>query len=210
MTIHIWSDIVCPFCYIGKRHLEQALKQVEHSNEVTLVWHSYQLDPDLVPVTGQSLFESLSERKGWSIEQTREISADVIAMAKEAGLHYDFDKVIPANTFSAHQLIHLSTSFGLQNEMEERLFAAYFIDGLDIGNHEVLKQIGVKVGIPAARIDEAQNGNEFADAVRNDIQMASKIGVRGVPFFLFENSIGISGAQPVESFVAAIEKASKT
>ncbi len=209
MIIHIWSDVVCPFCYIGKRHLEQALTQFEQSSEVTLVWHSYQLDPDLVPVPGQSLYESLSERKGWSMEQTREISANVIAMAKEAGLNYDFDKVISANTFSAHQLIHLSSSFGLQNELEERLFSAYFVEGLDIGNREILRQIGVKAGIPGNRIDEALDSNEYAEAVRNDIQMAGKIGVRGVPFFLFDNEIGISGAQPVASFVAALEKASK-
>jgi predicted DsbA family dithiol-disulfide isomerase len=208
MIIHIWSDIVCPFCYIGKRRIEEALKEVSETTEVHLIWHSFQLDPGLTPVAGQSIYESLAERKGWSVSEAKSISAQVSEMASAAGLHYNFDSVIPANTYNGHRLIHLANDFGLQGAMKETLLAAYFTEGKNIGDPDTLAAIAQQAGVPVARAREVLSGNEFGDAVDQDMRQASRMGIRGVPYFLFENNQAISGAQPVEVFREAIRTAS--
>lgn len=208
MTIHIWSDVVCPFCYIGKRHLEKAIELFNPKEEIQLTWHSFQLDPDLQPKPGSKYIASLAARKGWSEEQTLEITRNVTEMAAAAGLTYRFDQIIEANTFLAHQLIHLAGEFQAQGLVKERLLSAHFCEGRDVGALETLIDIGQKSGIPGTRVADALSSGEYAGAVHNDIRMAQQIGIRGVPFFLFNNSIGISGAQPVSAFIEAIRKAS--
>jgi predicted DsbA family dithiol-disulfide isomerase len=208
MVIHIWSDIACPFCYIGKRHLEAALEQFDGSQEVQLLWHSFQLDPDLVS-TGNNYLESLAARKGWSREQVRDIVQHVTEMAAQTGLHYDFEKMIEANTFLAHQAIHLAASFSVQTAMKERLLSAHFLEGRDVGDLETIVAIGGQISIPEQRMREALRQNEFGDAVKRDMELAQKMGIRGVPFFLFENRVTLSGAQPVAAFLDALRRASE-
>lgn len=209
MVIHIWSDVACPFCYIGKRHLETAITQADLKEEVQIVWHSFQLDPDLIAKPGTLYTESLARRKGWSVEQTLGIFSNVTTMAAAAGLNYDFEHIVEANTLNAHQLLHLAAEYNVQDSVKERLFKSHFCEGLDIGNMEVLMAIGEAVGIPGSQISSRIESGEFQHAVRNDIDQANRMGIRGVPFFMINNAVSISGAQPVEAFVNALRKASQ-
>lgn len=206
MKIEIWSDVACPFCYIGKRRLEEALSQFEHKNEVEIEWKSYLLNPDQKSNTGQSLYEYLSEAKGWTMEYTMQANQQVTAMAEEVGLHYNMDKAVVANTSDAHRLIQHAKTLGKGDAMEEALFKAYFVDGRNLADHQVLSQIAAECGIDEASATAALNNLEFAEAVQRDIYEGVQIGVRGVPFFVFDNKYGISGAQPLEVFTRTLEQ----
>lgn len=206
MKIEIWSDVACPFCYIGKRRLEEALSQFEHNNEVEIEWKSYLLNPDQKSNTGQSLYEYLSEAKGWTMEYTMQANQQVTAMAEEVGLHYNMDKAVVANTSEAHRLIQHAKTLGKGDAMEEALFKAYFVDGRNLADHQVLSQIATECGIDEASATAALNNLEYAEAVQRDIYEGVQIGVRGVPFFVFDNKYGISGAQPLEVFTRTLEQ----
>lgn len=206
MKIEIWSDVACPFCYIGKRRLEEALSQFEHNNEVEIEWKSYLLNPDQKSNTGQSLYEYLSEAKGWTMEYTMQANQQVTAMAEEVGLHYNMDKAVVANTSEAHRLIQHAKTLGKGEAMEEALFKAYFVDGRNLADHQVLSQIAAECGIDEASATAALNNLEYAEAVQRDIYEGVQIGVRGVPFFVFDNKYGISGAQPLEVFTRTLEQ----
>ena len=206
MKVEIWSDVVCPFCYIGKRMFENALKGFAHRDEVEVVWHSFQLTPDFVPVPGESIHESLAKKKGVSAEEGRKMNDYMTTAAKEVGLHYRFDKAIPANTFLAHQLIHLGAHHGRQDATKERLMAAYNLEGQNIGDLDTLIKLGTEVGLDAAESRTALLAGSYAEAVRLDEYQAQQIGVRGVPFFVFEDKYAVSGAQPSELFAEVLEK----
>ncbi len=206
MKIEIWSDVACPFCYIGKRRLEEALSQFEHNNEVEIEWKSYLLNPDQKSNTGQSLYEYLSEAKGWTMEYTMQANQQVTAMAEEVGLHYNMDKAVVANTSEAHRLIQHAKTLGKGDAMEEALFKAYFVDGRNLADHQVLSQIAAECGIDEASATAALNNLEYAETVQRDIYEGVQIGVRGVPFFVFDNKYGISGAQPLEVFTRTLEQ----
>jgi predicted DsbA family dithiol-disulfide isomerase len=206
MEIQIWSDIMCPFCYIGKRRLEGALKQLELSDEVKIVWKSFLLNPDIKTDPSRNSLEYLAETKGWTKEQTEEIVQNVVDMAKEEGLEYRMEDTKVANAMDAHRLIQLAKTVGKGDEIEERLFRAYFMEGKNIADMDVLVELGEEVGIPGDRVRESLEKGEFTDSIRRDIQESQQIGVRGVPFFVFDNQYAISGAQPVELFVQTMEK----
>jgi predicted DsbA family dithiol-disulfide isomerase len=206
MKIEIWSDVACPFCYIGKRRLEEALSQFEHKNEVEIEWKSYLLNPEQKSNTGQSLYEYLSEAKGWTMEYTMQVNQQVVEMAEEVGLHYNMDKAVVANTSEAHRLIQHAKSLGKGDAMEEALFKAYFVDGRNLANQEELSQIAADCGIDEASAKTALNNLDYAEAVQRDIYEGVQIGVRGVPFFVFDNKYGISGAQPLEVFTRTLEQ----
>lgn len=206
MEIQIWSDIMCPFCYIGKRRLEGAVKQLELSDEVTIVWKSFLLNPDMKTDPSRNSLEYLAETKGWTKEQTEEIVQNVVDMAKEEGLEYRMEDTKVANAMDAHRLIQLAKTVGKGDEIEERLFRAYFMEGKNIADIDVLVELGKEVGIPGDRVRESLEKGEFTDSIRRDIQESQQIGVRGVPFFVFDNQYAISGAQPVELFVQTMEK----
>lgn len=206
MEIQIWSDIMCPFCYIGKRRLEGALRQLSLTNEVTIVWKSFLLNPDMKTDPTRNSLEYLAETKGWTKEQTQEMVQHVVEMAKEEGLEYRMDDTKVANAMDAHQLIQLAKTVGKGNEVEERLFRAYFMEGKNIADMDVLMELGEDVGIEAAQVRESLEKDKFTDSIRQDIREAQQIGVRGVPFFVFNNQYAISGAQPVELFVETMEK----
>jgi predicted DsbA family dithiol-disulfide isomerase len=207
MKIEIWSDVMCPFCYIGKRKFEAALEQFENKANVEVVWKSFQLNPDMKTDPAKNITEYLAEIKGWSIQQAKEMNAHVTNMAKEVGLHYDFDKAIVANSFDAHRLIQLAKKHGKGDEAEEQLFKAYFTEGKNTDDHSTLIEIGIYIGLNEIEVKQVLASDQFADDVRKDIIEAQQIGVRGVPFFVVDRKYGVSGAQPTEVFLETLTKA---
>ena len=206
MKVDIWSDVVCPFCYIGKRKFEKALVQFAHRDEVEVVWHSFELTPDFQPIPGESIHESLAKKKGVSGEEGRKMNDFMTGVAREVGLAYDFDRTIPANTFLAHQLIHLGAHHGRQDATKERLMAAYYLEGQNIGDLDTLVKLGTELGLDATESRAALLAGTYAEAVRIDEYHAQQINVRGVPFFVFEDKYAVSGAQPPELFAEVLEK----
>lgn len=209
VTVDVWSDIVCPFCYIGKRNLEKALEITALSNDTNIVWHSFELAPDTVTDPSVSIYEALGQRKGWSIEQSRQIHKQMEQRALESGLVYNFDRTIPANSFKAHRLLHLALKRSVQNEAKELLLKAYFTDGMNIDDETILINLGTTIGLHDAEIRAALMDDSNALEVRKDIDAAQKLGINGVPFFVFNQKYAISGAQPVEVFVQALTKVSE-
>lgn len=207
MKIEIWSDVMCPFCYIGKRHLEKAMELLPFKNEIQIEWKSYLLNPDYHNTHNESLFEYLANNKGMSIDQAKQLTNSVSEMAKNVGLELDFTKSIPANSFNAHRLLQLAKTKNLQDEAEEALFYAHFVAGKDVAKNEVLLAIGEKIGLSASDVEKVLQSDDFNHQVRYDVYESQQIGVRGVPFFLLDGKYGLSGAQPVETFVAAINQA---
>lgn len=208
MQVEVWSDIMCPFCYIGKRHYEKAITQFSHSDLVEIVWKSFQLDPT-TPVQFEkkmTVGEYLAERKGVSVDQANAMNERVTQMASEAGLTYNLDKAIIANSFKAHRVIQMAKTKGLGDAIEERLFKAYFTDGLDFGDEATLYDIGEEVGLSKVEVKEALTNDDYAYRVKQDIQEAHQIGVSGVPFFVFNKQYAVSGAQPVKSFSQTLEE----
>lgn len=199
---------MCPFCYIGKRHYESALQQFDNSNEIEIVWHSFQLDPTIPMVSNkqQNVFEYLAERKGMSLEQSLKAYESVLQMAKNAGLEFNLNNAVVANSFNAHRLIQLAKTKGLGDEAEEKLFLAYFVEGKDFGNTDVLVEIGRSIGLTDIDVNEALTNDDYAYNVNQDIQEAQNIGIRGVPFFVLNRKHAISGAQPVEVFLQTLKK----
>jgi protein disulfide-isomerase len=207
MTVEIWSDVMCPFCYIGKRHFEAALEQFPHKNDVDIVWKSFQLDPEMTSQPGKDVYEYLAERKGLSYDQSREMHENVVAMAKRAGLTYNFDKAVIANSFDAHRLVQFAKTRGLGDAAEEALFQAYFTDGKDVADHQTLADLAEKIGLNRQEAQTVLTSGAFADAVENDILEAQRLGLRGVPFFVMDRKYGVSGAQPAEAFLQTLNKA---
>ncbi len=206
MEIEIWSDVMCPFCYIGKRRLEQALEQWGHKDRVHVEWKSFQLNPHLKTMPGKSLNEYLAGTKGWTLQYAKDMNDYVTEMAKEAGLEYHMDKAVVANSFDAHRLIQLARTKGLGDAAEERLFRAYFTEGLNTADHDVLVTLAAEIGLDAEMARQVLQTDAFAEEVERDMYEASQVGVRGVPFFVFDRRYAISGAQPVELFVQTLEK----
>jgi len=207
MKVEIWSDIMCPFCYIGKRRFENALQEFQHKNKIEVEWKSFLLNPAIRTDPGKNINQYLSETKGWSLEQARQANNYVTKMAKEVGLNYDFNKVVVANTFDAHRLIQLAKVNNKSDEIEERLFKAYFIEGKNIADHDTLILLGTEAGLTREAVKKMINSDEYSDNVEKDINDAHLIGVRGVPYFVFNDQFAISGAQRVETFRDTLNKA---
>ncbi|MES2654377.1 MAG: DsbA family oxidoreductase [Bacteroidota bacterium] len=207
MKVEIWSDVMCPFCYIGKRRFENALAQFEHKDEVVVEWKSYQLDPTLKTNPNKNTVEHLAQTKGWDMEYTRKTTEHVTNMAANEGLQYHFEKAVVANSFNAHRLTHLAKQHQLQNECEEALFAAHFTQGKNIDDIETLVAIGESIGIAADISTAMLKSTQFKSEVQDDIYQAMQIGIKGVPFFVFDYKYAISGAQETETFLAALYKA---
>lgn len=209
MKIEIWSDVMCPFCYIGKRHFEKALEAFPGRKDIEVEWKSFQLNPDMQTEPGKHINEYLAEKKGWTIEQARQANEYVTNMAAAAGLTYDMDRAVVANSFDAHRLIQLAKESGKGDAMEENLFRAYFTEGKNIADAATLETLAAEAGIDAVRAKAVLKSGEFAEAVERDVYEAQQIGVRGVPFFVLNNQYAVSGAQPVEAFAGALETAWK-
>lgn len=207
MQIDIWSDVACPWCFIGKRRFETALGAWEHRDDVEVTWHSYQLDPTLPEHYDGTEVEYLASRKGMPVEQVRQMFAHVTEQAAGEGLAYDFDRLVVANSLRAHQLLHLAKSVGRADEVKEALLSAHFEQGVDIGDIDALVAIGAAAGIGEQQIREALADERYVPAVRADIEQAQQLGVNGVPFFVFDMRLGLSGAQPASTFTQALERA---
>lgn len=208
MKVEVWSDIMCPFCYIGKRNYEKALGEFSNAAEVEIEWHSFQLDPTIPKHSEkkENVYQYLAEKKGMSYEKSAELHKALIQTAKAAGLDYHFDKAIVANSFDAHRMIQLAKTKGLGDEAEERLFRAYFTEGRDFGDHAVLVELGREIGLAETETRAALDSEEFANKVEQDIDEAAALGIQGVPFFVFDRRYAISGAQPPELFLSTLQQ----
>ncbi|GEO08384.1 DsbA family oxidoreductase [Segetibacter aerophilus] len=206
MKVEIWSDVVCPFCYIGKRKFEKALEGFDAKEQVEIVWRSFQLDPEMEPVPGQSVHEYLGKRKGVTAKEGKQMNDSMAAMAKEVGLEYNFDQAVITNTLDAHRLLHFAKTKGVQNEMKERLFKAYYTEGENIGDLKALVRLGEDVGLNPNDVREVLKSGAYAVDVRHDQYEANQVGARGVPFFVFNNRYAVSGAQPSHVFSQVLDK----
>jgi predicted DsbA family dithiol-disulfide isomerase len=207
MKVEIWSDVMCPFCYIGKRRFENALEHFEHKDEIEIEWKSFQLNPDMVTDPNINIDQYLADVKGFTIDHARKLNAHVTQMAAEAGLTYNFDKAVVANSFNAHRYSHLAKKHGLGVEAEEQLFKAYFTDGKNIDDLDTLAGLGRELGLDVAEVKQALESNVYADEVKRDIARAQYYGIQGVPFFVLDNKYAISGAQAVPVFEETLQKA---
>lgn len=207
MKVDIWSDVRCPFCYIGKRKFEAALAQFEHKGQVEIEWHSFELDPNAETLPGTNPAQHLADKYGKPLEWAEEMQANVTQTAAEVGLTFKLDQSIVANSFDAHRLIQLAKTEGLGDEIEEQLFIAHFTEGKNIADHQTLVEIGISIGLGELAIKTTLSGTDFTDEVRYDERTAQNIGVRGVPFFVFNQKLGISGAQSPETFRDALNQA---
>lgn len=207
MKIEVWSDFVCPFCYIGKRRLEQALEQFPHKDEVEVEFHSFELDPTTAKDQEKTIHESLATKYGISVDEAKKMNEGVGEQAKGVGLDFHFDTMVPTNTFDAHRLAHFAKTKAKDKEITERLLHGYFSEGKRLSDYEVLADLAVEVGLDRNEVLQVlQNETAYADEVRYDENTAQQIGVRGVPFFVVNQKYAISGAQPVETFIGALEK----
>lgn len=207
MKIDVWSDFVCPFCYIGKRHLEKALAAFPHKDQVEVEFKSYELDPNAPIKSEKSIYEELASKYGQSIEKAREMCANIAHQASNVGLTYHFDTMIPTNTFDAHRLTKFAKTENKDLELTEALLYAFFTKSEHIGDREVLANIAAEVGLDRAKaLSHLNDDRAYANEVRADQETAKALGVQGVPFFVLNNKYAISGAQPIETFLAALEK----
>lgn len=206
MKVDIWSDVRCPFCYIGKRKFENALEKFPHKNEIEVNWHSFELDPSLETNTGVSAIEHISEIKGISKVQAEGMHEHVINVAKEIGLDFDFEKSVVANSFNAHRLIQFAKTKGLANDAEEALFKAHFVEGKNIDDDETLIETGVSIGLDGNEVKKILTSDAFAKEVKQDEMQAQSIGINGVPFFVLNNKYAVSGAQSPDIFWDALEQ----
>lgn len=206
MKIEIWSDYVCPFCYIGKRQLEKALQDTGFSEQTEVIFKSYQLDPNTPATSDLSMYEAFAKKFGSTIEAAKAQTVGVAGRAKEVGLDFDFENMKPANTFKSHRLAKYAEEEGKAAEMTERLLRAHFIEAKQLGLTEVLVELAVEVGLNRERVLDVLNSDNYSSEVLADIQEASQIGVRGVPFFVLNRKYAISGAQPQELFEETIRK----
>ena len=207
MKIEIWSDVMCPFCYIGKRRLEEALAQFPQKDTVEIEWKSFQLDPATVTDPDKNVYEYLAEKKGMSVEESKQMHGQVISMAKNAGLEYNFDKAVIANSFDAHRLMQFAKTKGLGDEAEERIFKGHFTEGVNVADHNELVRLAGEIGLDKDEAKKVLDSNNFGTVVKSDIAEAQQIGVRGVPFFVIDRKYAVSGAQPVEVFLGTLQKA---
>jgi len=204
VKIEIWSDVVCPWCYIGKRRLEHALGEFEHADQVEISWRSFQLNPDTPVGTSTPTMEYLAQRFG---SQGKAMIDRVAGIGREEGLDLNFDKTLTVNTWDSHRLLHLANDLGLGDAAKERLLHAHFTEGADLSDSDVLVALLAEVGVDSERARAVLASREYHDAVRDDIEEAQRLGANGVPFFVIDRKYGISGAQPAETFLHALRTA---
>jgi predicted DsbA family dithiol-disulfide isomerase len=207
MIVEVWSDVMCPFCYIGKKKFETALAQFAHKDEVEIRWKSFQLDPDVKADDAKNYTTFLAQKKGMSLEQVKGMFDNVTNVAAEVGLRLDFDKAIVANSFDAHRLTHLAAQYGKKVAAKEALFIAHFTEGKDIADHSVLLEIAHSIGLEKSEVADMLKSDLYAQEVNQDIQEAAQLGISSVPFFVINRKYAISGAQDSSVFLGALKKA---
>ena len=207
LTIEIWSDILCPFCYIGKREFEQALARFEHKDHVTINWKSFELDPNAPVRSEEDTYTMLARKYGMTREDAMARSAGVADRARTLGLQFNMDKAVIANSFDAHRLIQFAKTQRLGDAAEERLFKAYFTDGICISDREELVKLGTEIGLDAEAVRAMLASDAHTEAVRTDQYEAQQFGIRGVPFFAIDQKFAVSGAQSADHFLGALQHA---
>lgn len=206
MEVNIWSDVRCPFCYIGKRKFEAALEQFPHKDEVKVVWKSFQLDPTIKTRPEMNTVDYFVQAKGVSHEQAEQMLGGASQMAKDVGLDFNLKDSVVANSFDAHRLIQMAKSKGLGNQIKEALLKAHFEETKNIDDKEFLVEVGSSIGMDPTEVKEMLASDAFEYEVNQDEMEARNIGVRGVPFFVFDNKYAVSGAQATDAFLQTLEK----
>lgn len=209
MKIEMWSDIACPFCYIGKKNLETALERFAHGAQVEVTLRSFELDPQAPKSPGLGLNEILARKYEVSIAEAAQMGKNVSERAAQIGLTFNLDATILTNLLDAHRLLQFAKQHGRQSQLADRLFAAYFTQGLDLGAHDVLARLAVDTGLDALEVDRMLESDAYGDEVRKEEQAALELGLSGVPAFVLAGRYLISGAQPAEAMLEALEKAWK-
>ena len=209
LTVDVWSDIACPWCYVGKRRLESALKVFAHRDEVEVIWRAFELKPDAPPVESSNIsyIERLASKYRTSTARAQEMIDRMTAVAAQDGLDFRFDRIRPGNTFDAHRLLHLAAEYGQQDAVKERFLRAYMTEGEPIGDRTALERLAIDSGLPADEVRALLASNRFVDAVREEETEARLLGISGVPFFLLGKRYAVSGAQPAEVLSSALQKA---
>jgi predicted DsbA family dithiol-disulfide isomerase len=198
VNVEIWSDIACPWCYVGKRRFEKALENFEHRDEITLTWRSFELDPSAPAEREGNQAELIASKYGLSVEEARGRQQQLADTAAGDGLAFDFAQARSGNTFDGHRLVHLAATHGKQDAMKERLFSAYLEQGELISDHAVLRRLAAEVGLPEDEVVDTLASDRFTDEVRSDERTGASLGINGVPFFVIDRAMGASGAQPPE------------
>ena len=206
MKIEIWSDIMCPFCYIGKRRFDEALAVFANKKDIEVEWKSFLLSPELKTDPEKNIHQFLAEHKNISLEEAKGMNDYVTNMAAQAGLIYDFDRAIPANSFNAHRFLHFAKKHNRQSEAEEMMFKAYFTEGKNIDDAQTLVLMAIELGLDANELAQDMNSGTYTDDVIADVNEAQQFGVRGVPFFVFNRRYAVSGAQGSDVFLDTLEK----
>jgi len=201
VDVEIWSDVACPWCYIGKRRFEAALEQFEHRDDVNVTWRSFELDPDAPHERTGERAERLAEKYGMTVEQAREAEQRLTGAAAEEGLAFRFDTARSGNTFDAHRVVHLAQTHELQDAMKERLLRAYFSEGELMSDHDTLVRLAVEVGLEQQEVRETLAGERCAAEVRDDERTAGELGISAVPTFVVDRKLGASGAQPPDALL---------
>ncbi len=209
MQVEIWSDVICPWCYIGKRRFEQALAEFPQRDQVQVIWRSFELDPQAPQQYPGTLDEMLSKKYGVSPEQAAAMNARVSGIAREVGLEYRLSQARPGNTFDAHRLLHFAAERGAGDRATERIMHAYFSEALPVGDRAALAKLAPEFGIPESEAVAMLDSDAYTEAVRADEARAAGFGITGVPCFVFDAKSAISGAQPVEVFAEALRQSVK-
>lgn len=207
MRVEVWSDVVCPWCYIGKRRLEKAIAEFDQADELEVIWRSFQLDPAFPAGVQQPVHDYLASKYRTSPAQARAMTDRTTALAAQEGITFDTDRARMVNTFDAHRLIHLAKQHGLAADMVERLKRAHHVEGEAVDDPKTLVRLSAEVGVPTDEVERVLATEEHAVEVRDDIQAARAFGATGVPFFVLDRAFAVSGAQPVETFLSALRTA---
>jgi predicted DsbA family dithiol-disulfide isomerase len=207
MKVEIWSDIVCPWCFVGKRQFERALAEFEHGDEIEVVWRSYELDPRAPEVRDGTYAERIARKYGLEIGQARAALSRIINAGAEAGIDFKFETMRPGNTFDAHRLVHLGKARGIQGAVKERFLQATFFEGEAIGTRAALETLAVDAGLDPVDVRNVLDGDAFAEEVRVDERVAHSLGVTGVPFFLIDDAYGVPGAQEPTVYLNLLRRA---
>lgn len=206
MKVEIWSDYVCPFCYIGKKKFEMALTGFEHKEHIEVVFKSFELDPGADPSGNQSTVNMLAKKYGMSVEQAKAAEVNVSQQAAAVGITFYDDRIV-TNTFHSHRLMHFAAAQGKDKELSERLFKAYFTDNDNIADRQMLIKLAGEVGLDEAAAAAVMESDEYSEAVREEESEAGKLGIRGVPFYVFDRKYAVSGAQSPDVFLSTLQKA---
>lgn len=207
LTVEVWSDIACPWCWVGKRRLESALAKFEHAKDTQVIWRAFELDPSAPPERTGDYVQRLADKYGRSRADAQVSLIDrMVDTGKHEGLNFDFANIRSGNTFLGHRLLHLAHERGLQDQVKERMFRGYFSEGAAVGVPDVAAKLAIDAGLDADEVAGVLNSDQFEDAVRKDLREAREIGVDGVPFFLFGRRYAIGGAQPPELLLRALQQ----